>query len=514
MTPLTTSLCNFGPPPPCPAKFNLAKYVLTGAGADPNKCALTIVGGPDAPVQSLTYSEMKGRVLSAAAGLQTKGITAGERVVLRIGHEIDFPILFLAAAAIGAVPVPTSPMLSEHEARLIATETEARLIIAARDAQIDDAPCPQLTPEGLTATEQATFADTNADDLAYIIYTSGSSGRPKGVAHAHRAVWARRMMWDGWYGLTADDVMLHAGAFNWTYTLGAGLMDPWAIGASTLIYNGPRDPGIWSKLTTDYGATIFAAAPGVYRQYMKSGANPSGFAPLKHGLAAGETLSPEARAMWDKMVGKPIYEALGMTEVSTFLSSSPSAPHRAGTAGRPQPGRRIALLPADGGDEPVPLGTPGVISVHRADPGLMLGYWRDQEQTNAVMRDEWFLTGDVGRMDEDGFITFLGRNDDMMNALGYRVAPEEVEAALVAHPAIQAAAAVELKVRSDLSLIAAFVECKTDRPSEDDLTTFAASRLADYKIPKLWRFVEELPRNPNGKLQRRKLREAHGFDKS
>lgn len=514
MLPLTTSHCDFGPPPPCPAEFNLAEYVLTGAGADPDKCALTIVGGPDAPIQRLTYSEMKDRVLGVAAGLCAKGLGAGDRVILRIGHEIDFPIFFLAAAALGAVPVPTSPMLSPHEAKLIAEETEARFIVAGLDAQTCGAPCPQITLAELASSDKADFAKTSADDLAYIIYTSGSSGRPKGVAHAHRAVWARRMMWDGWYGLTADDVMLHAGAFNWTYTLGAGLMDPWAIGASTLIYNGPRDPGIWSRLTKDYGATIFAAAPGVYRQYLKSGADPNGFATLKHGLAAGETLSPEARATWDAKIGKPLFEALGMTEISTFLSSAPSAPHRAGTAGRPQPGRRLALLPSDSGDEPVPLGTPGVISVHRTDPGLMLGYWRDEAQTDAVMRGDWFLTGDVGRMDADGYITFLGRNDDMMNALGYRVAPEEVEAAIAAHPSIQAAAAVELKVRRDLSLIAAFIECKGDRPTADELTAHATSRLADYKVPKLWRFIDELPRNPNGKLQRRKLREMHDFDKS
>lgn len=510
MTPLTDSHYDFGPPPPCPARFNLAEYVLTGANADAQKVALTIVGGGGQPALRLTYGELLDRVLTAAGGLAALGLTRGERLVLRIGHEIEFPIIFLAAAALGAVPVPTSPMLSAHETRLIAEETDARMIIVSAGAEID-APCAQISPDDIAGDQAATFVDTASDDLAYIIYTSGSSGRPKGVAHAHRAVWARRMMWDGWYGLTADDVMLHAGAFNWTYTLGAGLMDPWAIGASTLIYNGPRDPGVWAALTRDYGATIFAAAPGVYRQFLKSGADPSGFAGLKHGLAAGETLSPESRAAWDALVGKPIYEALGMTEVSTFLSSSPSAPHRAGTAGKPQRGRRVALLPADGGTAPSPLGDPGVISVHRSDPGLMLGYWKDQAQTAAAMRGDWFLTGDVGRMDADGYITFLGRNDDMMNALGYRVAPEEVEAALVSHPDVQAAAAVELKVRSDLSLIAAFLECPGERPSEDALAAHAARSLADYKIPKLWRFIETLPRNPNGKLQRRKLREAHGI---
>ena len=126
MTPLTNSLCDFGPPPPWPQRFNLADYVLTSAKADKDKIALTIVGGTDQPVQQLTYGEMKTRVLTTAAGLQAKGLQSGERLVLRIGHEIEFPVFFLAAAAIGAVPVPTSPMLSPHEARLIAVETEAR----------------------------------------------------------------------------------------------------------------------------------------------------------------------------------------------------------------------------------------------------------------------------------------------------------------------------------------------------------------------------------------------------
>ena len=133
MTPLTTSHCDFGPPPPCPATFNLAEYVLTGAGADPDKCALTIVGGPDAAVQRLTYGEMKNRVLGTASALTAQGLAAGDRVILRIGHEIDFPIFFLAATALGAVPVPTSPMLSPHETRLIAEDTDAQFIIAAPD---------------------------------------------------------------------------------------------------------------------------------------------------------------------------------------------------------------------------------------------------------------------------------------------------------------------------------------------------------------------------------------------
>ncbi|MEM7544461.1 MAG: AMP-binding protein [Pseudomonadota bacterium] len=502
------SLIDEGFPPPCPARFNLAAHVLAAAAHVPDKIALTVVrSGNDGTPEQLTYAALRHRVLCAAGGLTNAGVSAGDRVILRIGHSTDFPIFFLAAAAIGAVPVPTSTLLSAAELDHIATETEARLVLAPPNLALPDLP---YRDPGTITGDVVAFADTGADDLAYIVYTSGSSGRPKGVAHAHRAAHARRMMWDGWYGMGAGDVMLHAGALNWTYTLGAGLMDPWAIGASTLIYAGPRDPGIWPALAASYGATIFAAAPGVYRQLLKSGVSLDGFANLRHGLSAGETMAAPVRADWTSRTGKPIYEALGMTEISTFISSSPAAPPKPGHAGRPQAGRRVALLPPKGSTVPVPRGSPGIIAVDRRDPGLMIGYWRAEADTAAVMRGDWFLTGDIGVMDAEGYIAFQGRGDDQMNALGYRVAPEEVEAALMRHPALTGAAAVELPVRADLSLITAFVTVDTP-VTEDEVLAHAARHLADYKQPKRVHILADLPRNPNGKLRRKDLIATYGF---
>lgn len=505
---LTVSDCDLGPPPPCPARFNLAAHTLGAGAAD--KIALTVAlsAADDAPEQ-LTYGALRSRIARAAGGLAAQGVRRGDRVMLRIGHSTDFPIFFLAVAAIGAVPAPTSAQLSEDEAAYIVDDTESRLIIASAGLRLQSSSLPQLDPAEIDGPETG-FADTDADDLGYIIYTSGSSGRPKGVSHAHRAAWARRMMWRGWYGLGPDDVMLHAGAFNWTYTLGAGLMDPWAAGASTLIYAGPRAPGVWPELAARHGATIFAAAPGVYRQLLKSGADLGGLAALRHGISAGETMTAPLRAAWDAGVGKPLYEALGMTEISTFVSSSPDSPPRPGFAGRPQPGRRIALLPLEQGEAAVPIGEPGLIAVHRADPGLMLGYWRREAETKTAMRGDWFVTGDMGVMDDGGHIRFEGRADDQMNALGYRVAPEEVEAAFLTHPAITGAAAVELPVRADLSVIAAFLTVEGE-VEETVLREHAAGRLADYKQPKIIRVVDELPRNPNGKLRRRDLIAMHGY---
>ncbi|MGB1213271.1 MAG: class I adenylate-forming enzyme family protein [Pikeienuella sp.] len=504
----TVSLFDEGPPPPCPTRFNLAQYVLAeGVGT---KVALTVVQGAGDPAPlRLTFDDLRDQVLRAGAGLLAAGAMRGDRIVLRVGHSVDFPILFLGATAVGLTPIPTSPLLSPAEVAHIAQETAATLIIASPEIRVPAA----LTPEAVMGGEDlADFADTGADDLAYIIYTSGSSGKPKGVAHAHRAVWARRMMWDGWYGLTPEDVVLHAGAFNWTYTLGAGLMDPWACGASTLIYAGPRDPGVWYALIREHNASIFAAAPGVYRQLLKSNSASDGLVSLRHGISAGETLAAPTRAAWVSATGTPVYEALGMTELSTYLSSAPDHPPKEGRAGRPQPGRRLALL-QDG--EPVAIGEVGQIALAHDDPGLMKEYWNDPEATASVFDGEWFLTGDMGRMDQDGYVAFLGRNDDQMNALGYRVAPEEVEAALCEHPAIAAAAAVELPVRADLSVIAAFVvpEDNADPTMlrEAALKDHCQFHLAAYKIPKIFQVVETLPRNPNGKLKRRELIARYGW---
>lgn len=512
LQPENLSECDFGPPPVVPERFNLAAHTLAAADKTPNKVALRVVfSGDDPDPEILTYSDLKRAVMTAASGLAAHGVKRGDRVVLRIGHSTDFPILFLGTAALGAIPVPTSVTLSQSELQFIVKDTDAVLLICSEQNKVDVTGVRSFAPEVMIEDPLQDFAATQADDLAYIVYTSGSSGRPKGVAHAHRAAFARRMMWDGWYGLTQDDTMLHAGAFNWSYTLGAGLMDPWAAGASSLIYAGPRDPSVWPELVKIFGATIFAAAPGVYRQLLKSKADMSGFSGLRHGLSAGETMVASLQQDWVSRTGKPVYGALGMTECSTFISSSPAFPSKLGKSGRPQKGRRISLLPPDKGENAVPRGETGLIAIHRSDPGLMIGYWRNEVETEATMRGDWFLTGDLGVMDDDDYIRFQGRSDDQMNALGYRVAPQEVEDALMRHPKITGAAAVELPVRKDLSVIAAFVTTDDLDFNAPDLDAHCSEFLASYKIPKIFRIVKELPRNPNGKLKRKTLIETYGF---
>ncbi len=482
--------------PPAPDHFNMAAYVLAHADRLERKTALRIMHADDG-YDDLDYGFLQRAVLGTATGLLTQA-RPGDRIILQLGNTVEFPIAFLGAIAAGIVPVSLSSALSELEYQDVVASIEPALEIrsAGRESDLDTAVLRQYW-----SLPPADFAYGDPDRPAYIIYTSGTSGRPTAVVHAHRAIWARQMMWDGWYGLRADDRVLHAGAFNWTYTLGTGLMDPWSIGATALIPAQDVQAGQLPALMATHKATLFAAAPGVYRRLLRADIPP--LPDLRHGLSAGEKLASDTCVAWREKTGKPVYEAFGMSECSTFISAAPGRPAPQGAAGFVQKGRTVALLGPDG---PVRRGAVGMIAVHKDDPGLMLGYLHQPRETAARFQGNWFLTGDLATMDDEGAITYAGRADDMMNAGGHRVSPIEVEDALTAHPLISEAAACALQVRTDVWVIAGFYVA-ADVIEEEDLRQFTAARLAAYKVPRLFIARDTLPRGANNKLLRKRLRD-------
>lgn len=504
---------------PAPVRFNLARYCLSAARERPDAVALKVFLEPEGPASEVwTYGEIEAVVLRIAAGLLQSGLNAGDRVLLRIGNTSDFPLIFFGAIAAGIVPIPTSEQLTAVECDRVLDDSAARAVIHDGMTTLPGA-CAGVMALGpaeiaaLKRSELGDYLDTAADDPAFLVYTSGTSGGPKGVMHAQRTAWGRRPMYKGWYDISEKDVLLHAGAFNWTYTLGVGLMDPWANGATSVVYRGMRDPEIWPALLEASGATLFAAVPSLYRRILKyNDITPKSFPRLRHGLTAGEALRPALDEDWVAATGRPLFEALGMSEISTYVSSAPSVPTRPGSPGKPQAGRRIAVLPTDGGTAPLPAGTSGLLCVHRSDPGLMLEYWRRSEETAAAFRGDWFLTGDCARFDEDGYLWYEGRSDDLMNAFGYRVAPEEVEKAIAEHPSVSEVAVTESEVAPGISVITAYVVAAEGKRVDDkELGRWAATRLADYKQPKRFVTVDVLPRTPSGKVMRRALRAGDAF---
>ncbi|MBS0240471.1 MAG: acyl--CoA ligase [Proteobacteria bacterium] len=495
--------------------FNMARYAV-GAAAErsPSKTALLVYDTrtPASPSETWSFAELEDAILRLAAGLAERGLKPGDRVAIRLGNSSQSALLFFAAIAGGFVALPLSDQLTAPELKTLLDDSGASAIATFEPlAEGIASGVMVLSPEDIASLMQtakrADYAPVNANDPAFLIYTSGTTAKPKGVLHAHRSALGRRPMYQGWYGINADDRMLHAGAFNWTFTLGVGLTDPWANGATAIVCTGEKSPELWPCLIAATGATLFAAVPGVYRQILKyARPTPGALGKLRHGLMAGETPPPGLVEDWSATTGLPLYEALGMSEISTYISTGPDVPYRPGTVGKPQAGRRIAILSTDDRAEPLPAGSEGLIAVHRSDPGLMLGYWNRPEEEAEVFRGDWFTGGDLGSCDADGYITHLGRVNELMNAGGYRVSPLEIEAALAPCPGIAEVACTEIHVRRGVSIIGAFVVPNdAAKKDADAIKAFAAGRLAAYKVPREIVFVDRLPRTPNGKVQRKAL---------
>jgi acyl-coenzyme A synthetase/AMP-(fatty) acid ligase len=501
-------------PDPVPPRFNLARYCLVqNARMRPGARAVTVIG--DDSAQSWTHSELDRKVRALAASLRGLDLPPFSRVMIRMGNEANAVLAYFAAIAAGHVALLASSQLTHGEADFLLGDCGAAVLVLGQSFEAEAFDGRNVIVlraddlERLGAGEPvADYADTGANDPAYLVYTSGTTSRPKGVLHAHRAAWGRRPMHRHWMGLTASDVVLHAGAMNWTYTLGVGVVDPLANGAAALLYNGRPDPGVWPALIERHGATIFAAVPGVYRQILKNGAvERHDLSSLRHCLSAGAALAPSLLSDWRDKTGKEIYEAFGMSEISTFISSGPTVPVRLGSPGRPQPSRYVAVLPQEGGEVPLPSGQTGVLAVHRSEPGLMLRYWNRAEEEKETFRGDWFLSGDLVEIDADGYVWHHGRRDEVMNAMGYRVSPAEVEKCLMSYEGIAEAAVAERAGRdAEATIIRAYVVMRENaRQEADDILAHCRARLAGYKCPRAVTFLEALPRNVNGKLDRSAL---------
>jgi acyl-coenzyme A synthetase/AMP-(fatty) acid ligase len=488
--------------PSSPTSFNLAAHALRHAVDLGDKPALEILHADHVEVWS--YARIEAAVRGIGTGLLALGLEPGSRVLLRLGNSAVFPLAYLGAIAAGLVPVPTSAALTEAEISRMAGLVGPALIVADAGIALPVCAAPVLPAAELMAMQNLApciYDMADPDRLAYIVFTSGTSGTSLAVQHAHRALLARAMMHQGWEGLGPEDRLLHAGAMNWTFTLGTGLLDPWVNGATALVPAPGTAAGDLGVLAARHSATILAGAPGIFRLMLKSVLPP--LSALRHGLAAGEALAPALRHQWQATTGTDLHEALGMTECSTFISGSPKRPAPHGTSGFAQDGRRIAVLDADG--TPLPAGQPGVLAVHRSDPGLMLGYLGAEAETASRFQGDWFVTGDLVEETPSGALRHLGRADDILNPGGFRVAPQEVEAAMATCPGLTDCAVSEVEVAPGTRVLACAYLGPAEAPA---LAAHAATRLARYKQPRLWTRLNQLPRNANLKLNRRALRAA------
>jgi len=481
---------------------------------------------------AITYGKLAERTSRFAQLLRDLGLGAGERILVRLPNSIDYPTAFLGSMKRGAIAVPTSTLLTAEEVQYLVKDSGAAAIVIDQDAwntlgsglagsglrvalvcgggAIASVPGVEALEleralAGIASWEAPEA--TRPDDPAYLVYTSGTTGYPKGVLHGHRALIGRSPASTYWFDFApGGDRILHSGKFNWTYVLGSALMDPLHRGKTVIAHEGRNDAATWIRLIAKHAATIFIGVPTVYRQILQKTAHTKSDAPsLRHCMSAGEHLSDEVFGQWKARFGLDIFEAVGMSEFSYYLSQSKFRPIRPGAAGFPQPGHAIRLLDPESLQEVAP-GAEGMICVPESDPGLFLRYWNLPEETANHKHDGWFFTGDYARLDAEGYLWFLGRKDDIIKSFGYRVSPYEVERVLKGHPAVADCACVGEAAGTDKLLVVAYVVAHPGAEVDaDQLLAYGREKLAAYKAPKIVYLTRDFPRTRNGKILRREI---------
>jgi 4-hydroxybenzoate-CoA ligase len=486
--------------------------------------------------RALTYAGLQEGTFRFAAALRRLGIRQESRVVLIMHDSVDFPVAFWGAIRAGVIPVPLNTLLTPEQyaylfadSRAVATVVVAPLapmllsirprlphlnavIVAGANAQdrpgLEDAPfldelLHKAEPKPLTAA-------TVSDEVAFWMYTSGSTGDPKAVKHVHTSPMASsRLMGQGVIGIRADDVAFSASKLSFSYGLGNALFFPMSVGASAvLLPERPTPPAVLAAIAR-HRPTIFYGVPSLYAALLAHpdiGAG-AGSDRLRLCISAGEALPANLGERWRAVVGVDILDGLGSTEMlQTFLSNRPGDV-RYGSTGKPVPGYDVKIVD-ENGDE-LAAGEIGELVVR--GPTAAEGYWNQRAKNRRTFVGEWTYTGDKYVRDHEGYYHYCGRTDDMFKVNGMWVSPFEVEAALISHEAVLEAAVIGKTDGDGLTRPKAFIVLKNGYGADEQL--FEALRLhvkeraGPWKYPRWIDVRPDLPRTATGKIQRFKLRE-------
>ena len=495
--------------------------------------------GRNGEQERYTFGDLKTATDAFANVLRGLGIQKGDRVFLfmdRLPEQYIAVFGILKAGAIagplfsafgpdpvrdrladsGAVALVTSPDLRRRIADVLPNLPDLKhVIVVNKDGRDRDPLAPgDLSYETLMAqaSSDPVPPQTTMHDYSVMHYTSGTTGAPKGAVHRHLAIvqqyatgkWVLDFHDDDIYWCTADP--------GWVTGTSYGMFAPWSNGVTQLIYEGGFGAGAWYDLIQRHRVTVWYTAPTAVRMLMRAGSEvPARYdlSSLRHINSVGEPLNPEAVTWGVDVFGQPIHDNWWQTETGAILVANyPWMPVRPGSMGRPIPGIQVGILDDDYNEAPV--GDEGHLAVRPGWPSMFHAYWRAPERYNSRFLRGWYITGDKARRDEDGYVWFVGRADDVINTAGHLVGPFEVESALIEHPAVAEAGVIGKPDPIAMEVVKAFVALKDGyEPSEDlrrEINRTARARLAAAVAPREIEFVDSLPKTRSGKIMRRLLK--------
>jgi acyl-coenzyme A synthetase/AMP-(fatty) acid ligase len=461
--------------------------------ADPGRLALVALSR-EGERREIAFGEVAGRSARLAGALAARGVRRGDVVMTLIGNRPEWVYAMLACWRLGAVALPCTEQLRPADLRARMDMVEPRAVVAHerdRQAAADAGFAGQLllVPDERLFDEADTGApaDRAPEDPALIVFTSGTSGEPRPIRHGARYLAGQRVQAEHWYGARPGDLCWCTAASGWSLSARNAFVAAWLRGAAALLHDARFDPEERLEVVAQERVSVLCMSPTEYRAIAKR-AELRPLPALRHAVAAGEPLNPEVVHTWAESAGVSLHDGYGQTETGHLTGMPIGPPVRPGSMGRPLPGFRAWI---DAGELVV-------------DPATVPTFYVDGR------RDRPWRTGDRVRQDEDGYLWFEGRTDDVIISAGYRIGPFEVESALLSHPAVAEAAAVAAPDEVRGQVVRAVVVLRPGRdPSErlaEEIQEHVKAATAPYKYPRLVDFASELPKTPSGKIRRAALR--------
>jgi acyl-coenzyme A synthetase/AMP-(fatty) acid ligase len=461
-------------------------------GAEPSRLALVAIGG-DGERREISFGEVAHRSARMAGALAAHGVGRGDVVMTVVGNRPEWVYAMLACWRIGAVAQPCAEQLRPADLRSRMDKVEPAAVVAdARDLDLVAAsgfegPVLSVPDERLFEHDPAPASEFASGHPALIVFTSGTSGEPKPVRHGHGYLSGQSVQAEHWYGARPGDLCWCTAASGWSLSARNAFASAWLRGAAALLHDGRFDPEERLGLMRRERVNVLCMSPTEYRAIAKRVAL-RGLPDLRHACAAGEPLNPEVVHAWEDGAGVQVHDGYGQTETGHLTGMPIGPPVRPGSMGWPLPGFRAWI---DDGELVV-------------DPATVPTFFLDGP------RDRPWRTGDRVREDEDGYLWFEGRTDDVIISAGYRIGPFEVESALVSHPAVAEAAAVAAPDDVRGQVVRAVVVLRDGyEPGAalaGELQEHVKAETAPYKYPRIVDFAPELPKTSSGKIKRAELR--------